>query len=130
MSGTAAAGLERDGGGFLRGLEREMRSLSVVGIRRGIAYSENATVGVLYPVAVVRPRNASTQRRKEQDNEEARRSQGDRHRRRSIPESADMIPYQRAIRQSAHSEILRPLRSLRLNLIGNWVLATLPHWQH
>ena len=27
---------------------------------------------------------------------------------------------------------LRPLRSLRLNLIGNWVLAlaTFPHWQH
>ena len=43
MSGTAAADLERDGGGFLRGLEREMRSLSVVGIRRGIAYSENAS---------------------------------------------------------------------------------------
>ena len=29
------------GGGFLRGLEREMRSPSVVGIWRGIAYSEN-----------------------------------------------------------------------------------------
>ena len=32
MSGTAAADLERDGGGFLRGLERETRGLSVVGI--------------------------------------------------------------------------------------------------
>ena len=41
-----------------------------------------------------------------------------------------MIPYQRVISQSARSEILRPLRSLRLNLIGNWLLATLPHWQH
>ena len=48
----------------------------------------------------------------------------------SIPESTNMIPYLRVIRQSARSEILRPLRSLRLNLIGNWVLATLPHWQH
>ena len=41
-SGTMAAGLERDGGGFLRGLERKTRGLSVVGIWRGIAYSENA----------------------------------------------------------------------------------------
>ena len=41
-SGTMAAGLERDGGGFLRGLERNMRGLSVVGIWRGIAYSKNA----------------------------------------------------------------------------------------
>ena len=65
ISGTAAADLERDGGGFLRGLEREKRSLSVVGIRRGIAYSENATVGALYPVAGVRPRSASTRQRKE-----------------------------------------------------------------
>ena len=32
MSGTAAADLERDGGGFLRGLERDKRGLSVVGI--------------------------------------------------------------------------------------------------
>ena len=31
MSGTAAADWERDGGGFLRGLEREVRGLSVVG---------------------------------------------------------------------------------------------------
>ena len=36
------ADLERDGGGFLRGLERKMRGLSVVGTWRGIAYSENA----------------------------------------------------------------------------------------
>ena len=43
MSGTAAADLECDGGGFLRGLEREMRGLSVVGNWRGIAYSENAS---------------------------------------------------------------------------------------
>ena len=43
MSGTAAADWERDGGGFLRGLEREMRGLSVVGNWRGIAYSENAS---------------------------------------------------------------------------------------
>ena len=42
ISGTAAADLERDGGGFLRGLERKTRGLSVVGIWRGIAYSENA----------------------------------------------------------------------------------------
>ena len=40
MSGTAAADLERDGGGFLRGFERDKRSLSVVGIWRGIAYSK------------------------------------------------------------------------------------------
>ena len=40
MSGTAAADWERDGGGFLRGLEREMRGLSVVGNWRGIAYSK------------------------------------------------------------------------------------------
>ena len=40
MSGTAAADWERDGGGFLRGLEREMHGLSVVGIWRGIAYSK------------------------------------------------------------------------------------------
>jgi hypothetical protein len=43
MSGTAAADWERDGGGFLRGLEREVRGLSVVGNWRGIAYSENAS---------------------------------------------------------------------------------------
>ena len=42
MSGTAAADWERDGGSFLRRLEREMRGLSVVGIWRGIAYSEYA----------------------------------------------------------------------------------------
>ena len=36
----------------------------------------------------------------------------------SIPESADMIPYQRVISQSAREEILRPLRSLRLKLSG------------
>ena len=42
ISGTAAADLERDGGGFLRGLERKMRGLSVVGVWRGIAYSKNA----------------------------------------------------------------------------------------
>ena len=65
MSGTAATDLERDGGGFLRELERETRGLSVVGIRRGIAYSENATVGALYPVAGVRPRSVSTRQRKE-----------------------------------------------------------------
>ena len=65
MSGTAAADLERDGGSFLRRLEREKRSPSVVGIRRGIAYSENATVGALYPAAGVRPRSVSTRQRKE-----------------------------------------------------------------
>lgn len=42
MSGTAAADWERDGGSFLRGLERDKRGLSVVGIWRGIAYSEYA----------------------------------------------------------------------------------------
>ena len=59
-----------------------------------------------------------------------------------------MIPDLRVISQSAREEILRPLRSLRLNIIGNWVLAfgtrvpmgceppqgavtaTFPHWQH
>ena len=51
-SGTMAAGLECDGGGFLRGLERKMRGLSVVGIWRGIAYSENAPLAycTLWPV--------------------------------------------------------------------------------
>jgi hypothetical protein len=42
-----------------------MRGPGVVGIWRGIAYSENAIVGALYLVAGVRPRNAPTQRRKE-----------------------------------------------------------------
>ena len=37
-----------------------MRGLSVVGIGRGIAYSENATVGALYSVADVRLRSVST----------------------------------------------------------------------
>ena len=37
----------------------------------------------------------------------------------SIPENTNMIPYQRVISQSARSEILRPLRSLRPNLLGN-----------
>ena len=64
MSGTAAADLERDGGGFLRGLEREMCSLSVVGILARHRLFRKCAVGVLYPVAVVRPRNAPTQRRK------------------------------------------------------------------
>ena len=32
MSGTAVADWERDGGSFLRGLERDKRGLSVVGI--------------------------------------------------------------------------------------------------
>ena len=36
------------------------RGLSVIGTRRGIAYSENAIVGALYLVVVVRPRNAPT----------------------------------------------------------------------
>ena len=40
------------------------RGPSVVGTWRGIAYSEYALVGVLYVVAVVRPRNAPSQRRK------------------------------------------------------------------
>ena len=51
MSGTAAADLERDGGGFLRGLEREMRSLSVVGILARHRLFRKCAVGVLYPVA-------------------------------------------------------------------------------
>jgi len=34
------------------------RGPSVVGTRRGIAYSENAIAGALYPAAVVRPRIA------------------------------------------------------------------------
>ena len=67
MSGTAAADLECDGGGFLRGLEREMRSLSVVGILARHRLFRKCTVGVLYPVAGVRPRNAPTQRRKEKE---------------------------------------------------------------
>ena len=46
-----------------------MRGPGVVGIWRGIAYSENAIVGALYLVAGVRPRNAPTQRRKEWESE-------------------------------------------------------------
>ena len=65
MSGTVAADLERDGGGFLRGLEREMRGLSVVGILARRRLFRKCAVGVLYPVAGVRSRNAPTQRRKE-----------------------------------------------------------------
>ena len=73
MSGTAAAGLERDGGGFLRGLEREMRSLSVVGIRRGIAYSENAPLAycILWPAfgRAMRRHNAKRNRTMKRSNE-------------------------------------------------------------
>jgi hypothetical protein len=65
MSGTAAADLERDGGGFLRGLERETRGLSVVGILARHRLFRKCAVGVLYPVVGVRPRNVPTQRRKE-----------------------------------------------------------------
>ena len=61
MSGTAAADLERDGGGFLRGLEREMRSLSVVGILARHRLFRKCAVGVLYSVTGVRLRNAPTQ---------------------------------------------------------------------
>ena len=64
MSGTAAADLEREEEASSAGLSA-MRGLSVVGIWRGIAYSENATVGALYPVAGVRPRSVSTRQRKE-----------------------------------------------------------------
>jgi len=42
MSGTAAADLERDGGGFLRGLERESAAQASSASWRGIAYSEYA----------------------------------------------------------------------------------------
>ena len=59
MSGTAAADLERDGGGFLRGLEREMCSLSVVGILARHRLFRKCVIGALYPAAVVRPRSAS-----------------------------------------------------------------------
>ena len=65
MSGPAVADLERDGGGFLRGLEREMRGPGVVGILARHRLFRKCAVGVLYPVAVVRLRNAPTQRRKE-----------------------------------------------------------------
>ena len=62
MSGTAAADWERDGGGFLRGLEREMRGLSVVGNWRGIAYSENASLAH----CILRPSFGRAVRRKRQ----------------------------------------------------------------
>ena len=65
MSGTAAADLERDGGGSLRGLERETRGLSVVGILVRHRLFRKCAVGVLYSVVGVRPRSAPTQRRKE-----------------------------------------------------------------
>ena len=41
-SGTAAADLEREEEASSVGLSARMRGLSVVGIWRGIAYSENA----------------------------------------------------------------------------------------
>ena len=65
MSGTVAADLEREEEASSAGLSAKMRGLSVVGIWRGIAYSENATVGALYPVADARPRSVSTRQRKE-----------------------------------------------------------------
>ena len=76
MSGTAAADWEREEEASSAGLSanarpRRRRHLArhrlfrkcdpgVVGIWRGIAYSENAIVGALYLVAGVRPRNAPT----------------------------------------------------------------------
>lgn len=65
MSGTAAADLERDGGGFLRGLEREMRSLSVVGILARHRLFRKCAVGVLYPATGVRSRNAPAQQERD-----------------------------------------------------------------
>ena len=64
MSGTAVADLERDGGGFLRGLEREsaVQASSASGEASPIP---NMRVGALYPAAGVQPRSAPTQRRKE-----------------------------------------------------------------
>ena len=59
MSETAAADWEREEEASSAGLSA-MRGPSVVGIWRGIAYSENAIVGALYLVAGVRPRNAPT----------------------------------------------------------------------
>ena len=41
-SGTTAADLEREEEASSAGLSARMRGLSVVGVRRGIAYSENA----------------------------------------------------------------------------------------
>ena len=41
-SGTAAADLEREEEASSAGLSARMRGLGVVGVRRGIAYSENA----------------------------------------------------------------------------------------
>ena len=63
-SGTTAADLEREEEASSAGLSA-LRGLGVVGIWRGIAYSENATVGALYPVAGVRPRSAQASQRKE-----------------------------------------------------------------
>ena len=66
-SGTTAADLEREEEASSAGLSARMRGLSVVGIWRGIAYSENATVGALYPVTGVRSRNASTQKERNRE---------------------------------------------------------------
>ena len=60
MSGTAAADLERDGGGLLRGLERESaaQASSAPGEASPIP---KCAVGALYSAIGVRSRNAPTQ---------------------------------------------------------------------
>ena len=58
MSGTAAADLERDGGGFLRGLERNARPKRRRHLARHRLFRK-CVIGALYPAAVVRPRSAS-----------------------------------------------------------------------
>ena len=52
-SGTAAADLEREEEASSAGLSARMRGLSVVGIWRGIAYSENAPLAycTLWPAS-------------------------------------------------------------------------------
>ena len=64
MSGTAAADLEREEEASSAGLSARCAAYASSASWRGIAYSENATVGVLYLVVDVRPRNAPTQRKK------------------------------------------------------------------
>ena len=64
MSGTAAADWEREEEAFSAGLSANARPRRRRHLARHRLFRKCA-VGVLYPVAVVRLRNAPTQRRKE-----------------------------------------------------------------
>ena len=61
MSGTAAADLERDGGGSLRGLERKDARPKRRRRQARHRLFRKCALGVLYPVTGVRSRNAPAQ---------------------------------------------------------------------